>query len=294
MDFRQLEMFAAVADNLSFTHAGEQLSVAQSAISRKIKLLEDELGEKLFKRVSRKIYLTPAGEIMLRYTRRIFQDLRNAQLEVSELSQATRGSLRIGTGMTACMYLLPPVLEKFKARFPNIETRVCTGSADEMLALIRSNQVDLGVLTLPVHAADLRVIPFTTEEMVLVSSPKHPKLANRRVVKARELAEMPLIIFNRGAATRMLLDEFFSRVGIRPRIAMESESVATIKPLVQIDLGVSILPLRAVIHEAERKELHYLRIGDYDLSREIGLVYHDSDYQPKALKELIRMFRAAA
>jgi DNA-binding transcriptional LysR family regulator len=293
MDFRQLEMFVAVAENLSFTLAGEHLRVAQSAISRKIKLLEDELGEPLFKRVSRRVYLTPAGEVMLRYARRIFQDLRNAQLEVSELSSMNRGVVRIGSGMTACMYLLPPVLEKFRTRFPNIETKVTTGSAEAMLGLIRSHQIDLGVLTLPVPAADLRVIPFTTEKMVVVTSPRHPTLARRRSLKARELAEHPLILFSRGAATRTLLEDFFARAGIHPRIAMESESVATIKPLVQIDLGVSILPQRAVAADTARKQLHALTISDYELTREIGLVFYDSDYQPRALRELIKMFCAA-
>jgi DNA-binding transcriptional LysR family regulator len=293
MDFRQLEMFVAVAENLSFTLAGEHLRVAQSAISRKIKLLEDELGEPLFKRVSRRVYQTPAGEVMLRYARRIFQDLRNAQLEVSELSSMNRGVVRIGSGMTACMYLLPPVLEKFRTRFPNIETKVTTGSAEAMLGLIRSHQIDLGVLTLPVPAADLRVIPFTTEKMVVVTSPRHPTLARRRSLKARELAEHPLILFSRGAATRTLLEDFFARAGIHPRIAMESESVATIKPLVQIDLGVSILPQRAVAADTARKQLHALTISDYELTREIGLVFYDSDYQPRALRELIKMFCAA-
>jgi DNA-binding transcriptional LysR family regulator len=293
MDFRQLEMFVAVAENLSFTQAGEHLRVAQSAISRKIKLLEDELGEPLFKRVSRRVYLTPAGEVMLRYARRIFQDLRNAQLEVSELSSMNRGVVRIGSGMTACMYLLPPVLEKFRARFPHIDTQVTTGSSEAMLGLIRGHQIDLGVLTLPVPAADLRVIPFTTEKMVVVTSPRHPALARRRLLKARELAEHPVILFSRGTATRRLLEDFFARAGIHPRVAMESESVATIKPLVQIDLGISILPQRAVAADTARKELHALTISDYELTREIGLVFYDSDYQPRALRELIKMFCAA-
>src|ERR1700731_5072312 len=95
MDLRQLEMFKAVAENSSFTVAGQRLYVAQSAISRKIRLLEEELGEKLFKRVNKRVFLTPAGEVMLRYSIRVFQELRNAVLEVSDLSQMRKGALRI-------------------------------------------------------------------------------------------------------------------------------------------------------------------------------------------------------
>src|ERR1051326_8357138 len=107
-------MFQAVAENSSFTVAGQRLYVAQSAISRKIRLLEEELGEKLFKRVSKRIFLTPAGRTLLRYTGRIFQEIRNARVEISDLSEMNAGTLRIGSGMTACMYLLPPVIEDFR------------------------------------------------------------------------------------------------------------------------------------------------------------------------------------
>lgn len=292
MDLRQLEMFRAVAENASFTLAGEQLHVAQSAISRKIKMLEIELGDQLFKRVNKRIFLTPAGETMLRYTRRIFQELRNAALEVSDLAEMKRGKLRIGSGMTACMSLLPPVIERFQARYPKIDIQVVTGSADMLLLQIRNNILDIGVLTLPVSSTDLEVVPFTTEEMVLVASPKNRKFRNRRTMKAAELADYPMILFNHGSSTRMLLDQYFERIGVSPIVAMESESVATIKPLVQINLGVSLLPLRAVQPEARRGELHYVRVSDVKLSRNIGLVFHKSDYQPKALRELIELFQA--
>src|SRR5437660_4011036 len=98
MDLRQLEMLRAVAQNSSFTLAGQQLHVAQSAVSRKIKLLENELGEKMFKRVNKKIFLTQAGKVMLRYSNRILQELRNASLEIGDLRQLNQGLLRIGSG----------------------------------------------------------------------------------------------------------------------------------------------------------------------------------------------------
>lgn len=293
MDFRQLEMFLAVADNSSFTLAGKQLHVAQSAISRKVKMLEQELGECLFKRVNKRIYLTPAGEIMLRYSRKVFQDLRNASLEVSEIGQMKRGTVRIGAGMTACMHLLPPVLEKFRTLYPNIETQVITGTAEVLLYQLRNNLLDLGVLTMPVKQADLQTIPFYTEEMVLAVSPKHPVLSKRRSIAVRDLANYPMILFNRGAATRELLDRFFEQAGIVPQVAMESESVATIAPLVQIDLGVSILPIRVVLGPAKRKELHFLRLSDVRLVRQLGLVFQKSDYQPRAIRELISLFCAS-
>lgn len=294
MDLRQLEMFLAVAENASFTKAGQHLHVSQSAVSRMVGLLEDELGEKLFKRVRHnRIYVTAAGEALLRHTRRIFQELRLASMEVSELTHLSRGKVRIGAGMTACIYLLPPVLEKFKALYPNIETEVVTGPSEKLITQVRNNHIDLGLFTLPVSFPDLEVRPCCTEEMVVVTGKNHP-LARRRKIKVAEIGGYPLILFGKAAITRTLLEQFFQAAGITPQIAMESESVATIKPLVQINLGMSILPLSSVVAEARRGELHYLHIGDYKLTREIGLVFQKTDYLPRLLAELIRLFEKAS
>ncbi|MGH9328224.1 MAG: LysR family transcriptional regulator [Terriglobia bacterium] len=293
MDLRQLEMALAVAENAGFTKASQRLYVAQSAISRKIKLLEEELGEPLFKRVNKKVYVTPAGETLVRYARRIFQDLRNARLEISEMAHLERGQVRIGAGMIACVNILPPVLEKFKALHPRIELEVVTGPTEALLVKLRDNSIELGVFTLPISYSDLEVIPLTTEEMVVVTSAKHPVLSKKRWIKVEEIQDYPLIIFPHRAHTRNVLDEFFRKAGIKPRIAMEAENVATIKPLVKIDLGISIIPFSSVAEEVKRRELHYLRIRNRKVTRQVGLVYHKSEHLPRILAELIRLFKEA-
>lgn len=291
MDLRQLEMAIAVADNASFTRASEQLYVAQSAISRKIKLLEEELGEPIFKRVNKKVYVTPAGQTLLRYARSIFLDMRNAKLEISEIAHLERGQLRVGAGMLACTYILPPVLEKFKALHPRIDLGVITGSTDLLLSKLSDNLIELGVFTLPIKHADLQVIPLISEEMVVIANPKHPVLSQKNSITAEELQEYPLIVFPKGARTRDVLDRFFHDAHIAPRIVMEAENVALIKPLVKIDLGISIVPIRAVAEELQRGELHCLRIKSHKLIRRVGLVYHKSEHVPKMLAELIRLFK---
>jgi LysR family cyn operon transcriptional activator len=291
MDLRALEMLCAVAENSSFTLAGQQLHVAQSAISRKIGLLEAELGEKLFQRVNKRIFLTPAGKVMLASAGRVFQELRNARLEIGDLSELRQGLLRIGAGMTACMYLLPPVIEKFQARFPKVEIQVVTGTAETMLPKVREGALDIAVVTLPVNDPDLETLPCTSEEMVLVASPKHRKLAARRQIRPAELGAYKMILFHPGTTTRGLLDDYFRRQGVRPKLAMESESVATIKPLVRVNLGVSLLPLPAVAAEVKRGELVALHLSGERCAREIGLVVHKSNYHPKPLRELIDLFQ---
>jgi LysR family transcriptional regulator, cyn operon transcriptional activator len=290
MDLRQLEMFLAVAENMSFTKAGEKLYVAQSAISRKISMLEEELGELLFKRVNKRIYLTPAGETLLRYARRTFQDLKNATLEISEMAHLKKGKLKIGAGMIACIYILPPVLEKFKARFPGIDVEVVTDTTESLLGRLRENELDLGLFVLPIEYPDVEVIPIVTEEMVVVTSRKHP-LARRASMRAEELSDYPLILFEEGTYTRRVLDGFFRETGVTPRISMEAGNVAVMKPFVRINLGIGLMPLPAVIEEAARKELHYLRIRDYNLTRQLGLVFQKGDHLPRLISELIALFK---
>ena len=292
MDLRQLEMFLAVAENLSFTRASQHLHVVQSAISRQIRLLEEELGETIFKRVNkRRVYLTPAGEVLLRYARRILLDVRNAAIDVSQIGDLQGGKLRVAAGIIACVYLLPPIFERFRELYPKVDLDIITGPTETLISELRNNRIDLGVLTLPIQFPDLEVIPLCSEEMVVVTSTKHRTLSKRRSLRAVELADYPLILFGKGARTRILLDDFFQEIGISPRVSMDSENVATIKALVEINLGITIVPLRAVTAERKRKELHYLRISDYRLQRQIGLVFQKTDHLPKVVSEMIRLLK---
>lgn len=290
MDFRQLEMLLAVAENQSFTLAGQQLHVSQSAISRKIGILEGELGIELFKRVNKRVYVTNAGETLVRCARRVFQDISHTSMEISELAQLRGGHVRIASGMTACIFLLPPLLEKFKAKYPQLEVEIVTGPTELLLSQVLNSSIDLGVFTLPVESPALEVIPFCDDEMVVVTSAKHAEFAKRKTIRASELAGQPLITFAKGSYTRKVLEEFFTKTGAKPRITMELESVATIKPLVKIGLGISVLPLRAVTEEVERKELHCLKIRDYKLSRKLGVVFQKSHPRPRIVSELVSLF----
>src|SRR5690606_3353353 len=148
-------------------------------------------------------------------------------------------------------------------------------------------------LTLSVDFPDLHVIPLFSEEMGVVASAKHPVFAGKEVITSREIGDHPLILFPPGAYTRRLLDKFFQEQGLTPNVSMEAENVATIKPLVRINLGISILPLRSVVEEIEQGELIYLKIADSSLVREQGLVLHKTSSMPNVLSQLVNYFQAA-
>lgn len=289
MDLRQLEMFRAIVDTGSFTKAGQKLYVSQSAISRQIKLLEEELGDQVFKRIHKKIYLTPTGEVLLKHSRRIFAGLSEMTSEISELTHLRRGTLRLAGGMSVCTYLFPSLLKEHQRRYPNIELTIATGTNKEVLRLLRANQVDVALLSLPFNDKDLEIGPMLTEELVLVMERDHP-LASRNKVTFKDLTPYLFIHFERGANTRKLLDHIFEEESVSFRNSMELQNVEITKPLVEIGLGISIIPYPAVAKDIEKQSLHCRRIDGRKIYRELGWVFLKSDYTSRALKQLLTLF----
>src|ERR671939_1774676 len=227
MDLRQLEIIRAIADTGSFTAAGEKLHVSQSAISRQILLLEDELGEPVFHRIGRRIRITPAGESLLQLSHRVFQDLQDTVSAISEKQESLGGTMRLVGGMTVCLYVFPALLAEVRKIHPNLDLKVTVGSAERSIAMLRSGAGDLGLLTLPVQATDLVSVPVLEEELLLVTYPMHP-FAKKKQVAPADLNKQAFILFETGSITRRLVDEFFTREHIEPEIVMETENVEII------------------------------------------------------------------
>ncbi len=284
-----MEMFRAVAEEKSFTKAAERLHVSQSAVSRQVKLLEEELGSVLLHRGPRHATLTPSGELLLKTAHRVQRELQDALSQISETRTLHRGSLSLAGGMTVCMYILPRVLKRFRALYPAVELAVTSAASAVVLERIRRHELDLALLTLPIVAEDLQVVPALKEEMVLVTAPGHP-LMRERPVPPKNLSRYPLITYESGSNTRRVLDEFFFEEQLPSRIAMETENVEIIKAMVGNGLGVSIIPFAAAAKDVRAKRLACARLKSRRLFRETGWVYLRSDYVPRAVSEVMRVF----
>ncbi len=282
-------MFQAVAEEGGFTRAGERLHVSQSAVSRQVKLLEDELGGALLHRRGRRVTLTPAGDLLLKTANRLFRDIRDVVWQISETHQLHRGSLRIGGGMTVCMFILPKVLKRYRSLHKQVDLHVTSGTSESLIRQIRKQEIDLGLLTLPIVEKDLEVVPVLREEMVVVTAPGHA-LSRRRTVHPEDLGRFPVILFEPGSNTRKVLDQFFLDEKIPPDVAMETENVEIIKALVANGIGISIIPFSAVAKDIRGGRFSYSRIAGRKLYRETGWVYLKSDYVPRTITEMLRVF----
>ena len=289
MDLRQLEIIRAIADTGSFTAAGDKLHVSQSAISRQILLLEEELGEPVFHRIGRRIRITPAGESLLRLSHRVFQDLQDTVSGITDKQESLRATMRLVGGMTVCLYVFPVLLAEVRRIHPHLDLKITVGSAERSIAMLRSGAGDLGLLTLPIDATDLVAVPALEEELLLVTYPSHP-LAKKKQIMPSDLDKQPFILFETGSITRRLVEEFFTRERIEPQIVMETENVEIIKAMVRHGLGISVIPWQAAADDVRTKQLFCSRIAGASLVRTTGWLYPKMSRLPRTVTEVIRIF----
>ena len=289
LDLRQLEIIRAIAETGSFTAAGHKLHVSQSAISRQILLLEDELKTPVFLRIGRRIRITPAGESLLQLSHRVFQDLTDTVAQISDSQETLRGTVRILGGMTVCLYVFPTLLSELTRQHPGIDVKIMNDSAERSIQHLRAGTGDIALLTLPVRDADMVTVPVLQEELLVVTSAKHP-LTKKRKVNAQDLSAQPFVLFESGSNTRRVVDEFFASSGIEPKIVMETENVEILKALVRHGLGITIVSYQSVARDVASGHLYCARIDGRPLIRETGWVYPKMSRTPRAVDEVIKAF----
>ena len=288
MDLRQLEILRAIAESGSFTAAGERLHVSQSAISRQILLLEEEFNEPLFLRIGRRVQITPTGEKLLQLSHRVFADIRETTGDILDRRKKLSGTLRLVGGMTVCLYVFPTLLQEYRQHHPDVDFHGSTGGTPRRLRKLRSGTADLGLLTLPIHDSALVTVPVIEEELLVVMPPGHP-LAAERTIAAAALVRQPFILFETGSNTRRVIDEFFARADVQPRIVAETENVEIIKSMVGSGLGISIVPYQSVSQEISGGALRGARIEGERLVRETGWVHLRSERVPRMVREMMNM-----
>jgi DNA-binding transcriptional LysR family regulator len=289
MDLRQLQILQTIAETGSFTACGRKLHVSQSAISRQILLLEEELGEPLFLRVGRQVRMTHAAESLVQLGQRVFQDVRDTVGAITDRTGELRGTLRLSGGMTVCLYVFPALLKHLRRVHPHLELRLTVAIADRSIEEIRAGRIDAGLLTLPVDHSDLVTVPALREELLLMTTPTHP-LARRKKVTPQDLAEEPLVMFEAGSATRRVIDHFFASQNIEPNVVMDTENVEIIKAMVRTGLGISIVPYQAIAREVQARQLFCTPIEGSELYRDTGWVYARANRTPRMIVELLKAF----
>ena len=289
MELQQLRGFCEVARQGSFTRAADRLFLTQPAVSQQIRALEEELGQSLLERGRKGVRLTDAGEALFRRARSVLGEVAAARAELEQMGTGVRGRVLLATSDTNCTYVLPPVLRRFRERFPEVEVDIRNKMSPEIGQLVLADEIDFGLATLPISGRGLSTEPVFERSDVWILPPGHP-LSGRKAVLPATVGRYPLLALERGSQSRSLLDAVLRGAGAAPSIAMELGSIEIIKRFVEIGFGVALVPQVSVAAEAAAGRLAAV-VARGVPRRSIGLVRHrgrPASPAAAALMELIR------
>ncbi|MGH4012558.1 MAG: LysR family transcriptional regulator [Pseudonocardiaceae bacterium] len=242
MQLQQLVYFLAVAETRHFTRAADLAHVAQPSLSKQIHNLERELGSELFHRARGNVSLTPAGEVLVPFAKRILADVETARLQVNELAELRQGRLRLGATPSLCTGLLSDALACFHAHYPGIELIIDESGSRDLVRQVAEGVIDLAVITSPLHRGDptLETVPILREQLtVAVPRNTSPDLDSFRI---EDLRDRPLVMFREGYDLRSMTLTACQRAGFQPRFAIEGGEMDAVLSFVEAGLGIAVIP----------------------------------------------------
>jgi len=270
----------------SFSAAADALGISQPAVSLQIRQLEQFLQTRLVERTGRGINATAAGQALLAHGERIEQAVDEAIRSVSAFSHEVCGTITLGTGATACIHLLPPLLQRLRGDYPLLRVAVTTGNTLDIVRAVEDNRLDMGLVTLPAGGRALDVMPVMDEEFVFIASLAQQEAFSGLTPEA--LQTQPLIAFESGSGTRTLIDAWFEAGGFTIVPVMQLGSIEAIKRMVRAGLGYSIVPRMAVKQASDREGLNVQSLTPV-LQRRLAVVMRQDRVLSKGIAGVIRM-----
>ena len=278
-----LRAITALAEFASFFRAAQHLHLSPPAVFGQIRQLEDEFGMKFYERLGRRLHLTDAGELLVKHAKAMLAKHDAAAASLRELHGGKRAVLRIGTGPHSAIGIVPHLLQAFLSSYPDTEVRLTTGDDHTLISDLRTGLLDAILMTLPPDDPDLEGEPWWRYEMAFVLPPSGRSGPG---VTLREVLDYPFILYHRRVVVDAAIQRICLQEGIEPHIVMAIDHPDSIKQLVKLGLGASILPLWIVADEARAGTLRILRLENTRLY-EYGLVYRRPGYRPKGLTALV-------
>jgi DNA-binding transcriptional LysR family regulator len=282
---RQLQVFEAVARNLSYTRAAGELHLTQPAVSMQVRQLEQAVGLPLFEQLGKKVFLTDAGRELQHYSRIIAEQLAEAESVLDEMKGLRRGKLRVAVASTA-NYFVPGLLAEFNRQHQGVAISLDVTNREGLLAALRENRTDLVIMGRPPDNEDLVFEPFRENPLVVVAPPNH-HLIPKMYTPLKQLQNETFIVREQGSGTRIAMERFFDEHNIHFNTSMEAGSNEAIKQSVQAGLGLGLLSYDTLAMELELKTLAILNIEDFPIMRHWHVVHR----QGKRLSAAAQAFK---
>ncbi len=269
---RQLQIFEAIVRLGSFTRAAEELFLTQPTVSMQTKKLSDAMGLPLFEQIGRNVRPTEAGMELYESCRKIFENLANLEMKMSDLKGIRRGRLRLGV-ITTAKYFAPEILGEFCKAYPGIEVALKVSNRDRILERLSANEDDLYIMGQAPHdQTDIQAYPFSPNPLVVMAPRDHPLVGQKSIPLAR-IAEEPLILREPGSGIRDATLRLFDQHGLRPKVRMELGSNEAIKHGIVGGLGLSVLSLHTLALEGPDGPVALLDVEGFPIMRQWYLVH---------------------
>ena len=287
MEITNLRAFMAIAETGSFSAAAERLYLSQPAISKRISILETELGVRLFDRIGRGVQLTESGQTLHKRAHHLLQEVEDIRRDISSLTDTVSGKLVMATSHHIALHRLPLYLKQYMDSYPQVTLDLRFTDSESGCRSVENGELEFAVVTLPRKiVAPLEVIPLWEDELAIVVAPDHPLNQNSMISKT-ELLMHSAIMPERGTFTWEIVHDEFEIDESHVKIGLTSNYLETIKMLVSVGLGWSILPKSMLVNS----ELIALSVSNIQLSRTLGIVYHRNKTLSNAARHFIEMLR---
>lgn len=266
MNLHLLRLFATVAEHGSFSRAASLLYISQPAISKGVQELERQLGTALLDRSGRGVALTEAGAILLQHAQQLFAVERAAEAALEQLEGLERGQLAIGASSTIGIYLLPPLLGRFRQRYPGIRLFLDIGNTQQIGERLRTTPLDTVFVEGPVDLQHTDVTPWRDDTLVVIAAPHHT-LVGKRHIPLHDVLGEPFVLREGGSGTRNVIEQALHERGIALKVLMELGSTEAIKQVVCAGLGLAIVSEATIGLELQAGRLAVLDVPELTLAR---------------------------
>jgi LysR family transcriptional regulator, transcriptional activator of the cysJI operon len=288
MQIETLKMFCDVVETGSFSMAARLNKVTQSAVSQQIRALETRYTQRLLSRSARSAVPTPAGAKLYRTSKEILQSFAGLEAAMREESNEVAGEVVLATIYSVGLHELSPYLKAILRRYPKVNVRLNYRRSDLVVEEVLSDQAHIGIIAYPTPRPGIQVLPFRSDELVLVCAKDHP-LAARRAVRLNDLEGVRFVGFERDIPTGKAVERMLRAASVQVQTAMEMDNIETIKRAVELGLGVSILPKATIAAEEINGSLVSRALTDGTFTRPIGILLRKGRFLDRAASGVIEV-----
>jgi DNA-binding transcriptional LysR family regulator len=290
MHIETFQVFCDLVETTSFSEAAARNGISQSAVSQQIRALEERFKVTLLERGRRNFSVTPEGEVFLKAAQNILQAYYSIEQDLGTMRDVVAGPLTIATVYSIGFHELPPYLEAFRERFPEVDLQVHYRRSNQVYADVSENLADLGLVAYPQERKGVEIEPAWKDKLVVICPPNHP-LAKRDAIDLKAIDGQRFISFEPDLPTRKAIDGMFTQAGIQVKEVVEFDNIETVKRGVLIENAISIVPSESVRSEVKSGTLAQIAINGKFVWRPLGIVRRRTKAITPAMREMIQILK---